>query len=204
MKGLITKENIIVLLLGILAALFFFKQCETRFWDSICEHCYEQDTIQTVVDHQTWCCDTITYYDTISGGGSVVISEPTYDPVEETNTYINDYQDSTLSATITSVVSGSLLSQDFSYLVTREMEKLIQYDTIKETTTIRLLPKKQHVISGGLEIGGNGNYFQYSPMLMYTPPNNKFNVIARYEINGTYQNSVHVGVVIPLFKFDSK
>lgn len=191
----------VTILLAILAALIFFNQCETRFWDSICETCYERDTIETTVEHQTWCCDTIVYYDTISGGGVVPIPEPIYDSVEETNTYVSEYKDSTLSATITSTVSGSLLSQDFSYLITTEAERLIQYDTVTVNNTVLIKPKRQHIISGGMEIGGNGNYFQYSPMILYTPPKQNFQVMARYEINGTYGNSFHVGVAIPLFKF---
>jgi|TARA_B110000444_G_C18618168_1_gene490868 hypothetical protein len=83
--------------------------------------------------------------------------------VDSTYEYVNPYEDSLLFGTITSISTGLLLSQTLEY--TPKFPKyIIKTDSIIiDNTTI--IEKKRLKLFIGVELGGNENIFNVSPII---------------------------------------
>lgn len=121
--------------------------------------------------------------------------------LDSIKTYIHNYNDGIIRIKVTSEIDGVFVDQTLDY-------KLSWLVFDRDTNIVKLIniqPKviQKDYIKGGLEIGGNGNYFQYSPLLEYEFYDRK-SIGLRYEINGPMGNSIHARFVVPLFAIPRK
>lgn len=143
--------------------------------------------------------DTIPFYDSIAVPFEVevAVAIPIYDTIKEVNTYTNPFEDSLITGTISSLVEGVLVSQEFKY--TPKFPKyIIKVDSIivnNDITNTVVLNKRQLYV--GMEIGGNVNSFSVSPKISLV--DKKYNLFSyRYDVinkthNFGYQKQIKFG-----------
>ena len=162
-----------IVIVGLLIYILFLQECggHKKYFKNV-----GKETIDTL-KHTT---DTIRIFSTdtitlppITKYVTTTITSPTilYDTiyiqgqrqVDSTYEYVNPYEDSLLSGTITSISTGLLLSQTLEY--TPKFPKyIIKTDSIIiDNTTI--IEKKKLKLFIGAELGGNENIFYVSPII---------------------------------------
>jgi len=111
--------------------------------------------------------DTIQFIDTVVHKLYIKINTPVVIN-DSTNEYLNDFSDSLLTGSVWTSVNGKLLDQKINY-TPRFPQYIIQTDTViinTNQTTIR--QPSSFSLNVGLEVGGNTDKFNFSPMLGLT------------------------------------
>tara|TARA_R110002020_G_scaffold235_9_gene1312 strand:+ start:16154 stop:16705 length:552 start_codon:yes stop_codon:yes gene_type:complete len=111
--------------------------------------------------------DTIRFIDTVVHKLYIKINTPVIIN-DSTNEYFNDFSDSLLTGSVWSLVTGKLLDQTVDY-TPRFPQYILQTDTIiinTSQTTIR--ESSNFSLNVGLEVGGNTDKFNFSPMVGLT------------------------------------
>lgn len=152
----------IYIILGLFLYILFFKNCsENRpTTDEVVTEIKSDTTRITVVD-------TVQFIDTVIRKVIVRINKPIV-VNDSINEYTNEFNDSLLTGTVWTQVNGNLLDQSFNY-VPKFPQFIIQTDTVvintKQTTTIK---KRSFSLNGGVEVGGNVDGFNFSPIIGFT------------------------------------
>ena len=111
--------------------------------------------------------DTIRFIDTVVHKLYIKINTPVVIN-DTTNEYVNEFSDSLLTGSVWTSVNGKMLDQKIDY-TQRFPQNIIQTDTViinTNQTTIR--QPSNFSLNVGLEVGGNTDKFNFSPMLGLT------------------------------------
>jgi len=148
----------IIVLIGLFLYIINSEGCRTNTDDIVIT---ETDTIRTTF------VDTVLFIDTIVHTVVVTIDDPLIinDSVKE---YTNDFTDSLLIGSVWTQVQGSILNQKIDY-TPKFPQYIFQIDTviINNNQTIIRQPSS-FSLNVGLEVGGNTDKFNFSPMLGLT------------------------------------
>ena len=150
----------IIIILGMFLYILFLQDCSK---DNIIN---EVTTIETDTTRITF-VDTIKFVDTVLHKIYIKIQRPVIvnDSIKE---YTNKFTDSLLTGSIWTQLTGKLLDQKINY-TPKFPQYIIQTDTIiinTNQTTIR--QPSNFSLNLGLEVGGNTDVFNFSPILGLT------------------------------------
>ncbi len=156
---LMNKNNIwIIVLIGLFLYIINSEGCRTNTDDIVIT---ETDTTRITF------IDTIKFIDTVVHKLYIKINTPVVIN-DSTSEYLNDFSDSLLTGSVWTSVNGKLLDQKINY-TPRFPQYIIQTDTViinTNQTTIR--QPSNFSLNVGLEVGGNTDKFNFSPMLGLT------------------------------------
>ena len=164
--GIMKQDPKIYIILGLFLYICFLQNCSDQQepTDEVTTEVSTDTTRITVVD-------TIQFIDTIVRTVVVNIGDPIIinDSIKE---YTNNFNDSLLTGSVWTQVHGNLLDQTIDY-VPKFPQYIIQIDTViinnNQTTTIR---KSNFSLNAGVEVGGNEEKFNFSPIVGFTTPRN--------------------------------
>jgi hypothetical protein len=160
MKNLDPKYLVI---LGLFLYVLFLQNCsDQRTNDEVVT--VTTDTLRTTF------VDTVLFIDTVVHTMVITINDPLIvnDSVKE---YTNDFTDSLLIGSVWTQVEGSMLNQKIDY-TPKFPQYIFQIDTViinTNQTTIR--QESKFSLDIGIEVGGNTNEFNFSPILGFSNKN---------------------------------
>ena len=161
--GVMKKDPKIYIILGLLLYILFFKNCSesNQTTDDLITTEIQSDTTKVTF------IDTVKFIDTVIHKVIVRINKPVV-VNDSINEYTNEFNDSLLTGTVWTQVNGNLLDQKLDY-VPKFPQFIIKTDTViintKQTTTIK---KRSFSLNGGIEVGGNVDGFNFSPIIGFT------------------------------------
>lgn len=193
------RDNVILILLVTIISMLYLRQCEKV------KNLSGADTVVTEIDtlYKEGRVDTVYFPevkvvtkwlkpDTIHEISVITAPDGSIDTVK---TFVTNYSDSALDASITCKVKGDLLYTKLNYV--KKFPKFIhKVDTLvinKETTITK---KSWGLYAGGI-VGGNNEQFTFQPALLFqTKKSLQFS--AGYEfVNKTYNFGVYTKIPNP-------
>ena len=160
------KDPKIYIILGVFLYICFLQNCSDQqtLTDEVTTDVTTDTTRITVID-------TIHFIDTVVHTVIVKINDPVIIN-DSINEYTNNFNDSLLSGSVWTQVSGNLIDQTIDY-VPKFPQFIIQVDTViinnNQTTTIR---KSNFSLDAGVEVGGSVDRFNFSPIVGFTTKKN--------------------------------
>ena len=157
---------------GLLLYILFLQECSG--------HRNQIDGGETIIDTLKHTTDTIrishtdtitlpaeTHYVTTHINTPTILRDTVYilgeRVIDSTHLYTNAYEDSLLSGTISTEVDGTLVAVGFTY-IPKFPKYIIKIDTITINNTT-VIEKKRTKFYIGMELGGNNNTFNISPVV---------------------------------------
>ena len=154
----------IIVLIGLFLYIINSEGCRTNTDDIVIT---ETDTIRTTF------IDTVLFIDTIVRTVVVTIDDPLIinDSVKE---YTNNFTDSLLIGSVWTQVQGSMLNQKIDY-TPKFPQYIFQIDTVIINTNQTIIrPESKFSLDIGIEVGGNDEQFNLSPILGFTKDQNSY------------------------------
>tara|TARA_R110000787_G_scaffold279338_1_gene389422 strand:- start:154 stop:711 length:558 start_codon:yes stop_codon:yes gene_type:complete len=151
----------IIVLIGLFLYIINSEGCRTNTDDIVIT---ETDTIRTTF------VDTVLFIDTIVRTVVVTIDDPLIinDSVKE---YTNNFTDSLLIGSVWTQVQGSMLNQKIDY-TPKFPQYIFQIDTVIINTNQTITrPESRFSLNVGMEVGGNKDEFNFSPVLGFSNKN---------------------------------